>query len=78
MWFLPLSALWCVKGTWDIQFTELKTQRTERFYFVIRFEIPYKEDVDCFKCPDGSEGWGCFLILRQIEGLCEKAVVDAA
>lgn len=56
---------------------EKKTQRTEKFYFVIRFEILYKEaDVDCFKHPDGSEEWGCFLMLLQIEER-EKAVVEA-
>lgn len=50
-------------------FLRKKIRRTERFYFVIRFEILYKEaDVDCFKHPDGAEEWGCFLTLRQIEG----------
>lgn len=79
MWFLPLSAPWCGEGTWDIQFARVskkKIRRTERFYFVIRFEILYKEaDVDCFKHPDGAEEWGCFLTANR--RTCEKAVVEA-
>lgn len=71
MQFLPLTALWCVEGTWDIQIakvSERKYRGQKDLILVIGFEIQYKEaDVDCFKSPDGSEEWSCFLMLKQIE-----------
>lgn len=66
MQFLPLTALWCAEGTRDIQtakVSERKHRGQRDLILVIRFEIQYKEaDVNCFKSPDGSEEWSCFLI----------------
>ena len=59
MQFLPLTALQCVKGTWDVQITKVSEREyrgQKDLILVIRFEIQCKEaDVDCFKSPDGSE-----------------------
>jgi hypothetical protein len=80
MQFLPLTALWCAEGTRDIQtakVSERKHRGQRDLILVIRFEIQYKEaDVNCFKSPDGSKEWSCFLMLKQIEGHVLKAEAD--